>query len=38
MGRTILHLLRHNRQFATGVILLAVVAPPQTPAVAAVAR
>ena len=26
MGRTILHLLRHNRQFATGVFLLAVVA------------
>ncbi|HTB37637.1 MAG TPA: ABC transporter permease, partial [Reyranella sp.] len=26
MGRTILHLLRHNRQFATGVILLALVA------------
>jgi len=26
MGRTILHLLRHNRQFATGVALLAMVA------------
>ncbi len=26
MGRTILHLLRHNRQFAIGVFLLALVA------------
>src|SRR5216683_1501032 len=26
MGRTVLHLLRFNRQFATGVVLLAVVA------------
>jgi peptide/nickel transport system permease protein len=26
MGRTLLHLLRYNRQFATGVVLLAVVA------------
>ena len=26
MGRTILHLLRHNRQFATGVVLLTAVA------------
>ena len=26
MGRTVLHLLRHNRQFASGVVLLAAVA------------